>query len=93
MENLKMFNENDSVEREWLHSILKDGVVTVTFTKKDGSERTMKCTLKEDLIPSDKTPKGSGKTQSKQTMAVFDVEADGWRSFRLDSVQGLDIKL
>jgi hypothetical protein len=88
-----MFNVNDSVERDWLNSILQESIVTVTFTKKDGSERTMKCTLKSEMIPSDKMPKGSNRTKPSESIAVFDVENDGWRSFRLDSVKELNISL
>ena len=40
------------MERKELIGKLKEGDVSVTFTKKDGSERVMKCTLKEDVIPS-----------------------------------------
>jgi hypothetical protein len=88
-----MFNVNDSVEREWLNSVLQEGVVSVKFTKKDGSERILKCTLKSDMIPSDKTPKGSNRTKPSESIAVFDIENDGWRSFRLDSVKELNIML
>jgi hypothetical protein len=88
-----MFNINDSVEKEWLNSLLQEGIVTVKFTKKDGSERTLKCTLKQDMIPSDKMPKESNRKKPSESIAVFDVENDGWRSFRLDSVKELNIGL
>ena len=32
-------------EKNWLLSLLRSEVVDITFTKKDGSERIMKCTL------------------------------------------------
>lgn len=31
--------------------MLRDSVVTVTFTKVDGSERVMKCTLMSEYVP------------------------------------------
>jgi len=39
------------VFKGWLKEHLHAGKVIVTFTKKDGDERKMLCTLKEDLIP------------------------------------------
>ena len=39
------------MDRVKLITKLKQGDVSVTFTKKDGTERVMKCTLKEDAIP------------------------------------------
>jgi hypothetical protein len=73
--------------REHLHS----GVVKVIFTKKDGTDRTMMATLNEDLIPEDKKPKGTGKkVDNGNTFAVYDVEADAWRSFNYDTVKEVD---
>jgi len=36
---------------EWLKGMLHVGPVTVTFNKKDGSERVMKCTLDPKELP------------------------------------------
>lgn len=66
---------------------LKESVSTVTFTKKDGTERVMKATLQTEFLPvvnSDK-PKTKRKT-NEAVIAVFDTEANGFRSFRVDSV-------
>jgi hypothetical protein len=73
--------------REHLHK----GLVKVVFVKKDGTDRTMMATLNEDLIPEDKKPKGTGnKVDNGNTFAVYDVEADGWRSFNYDTVKEVD---
>jgi hypothetical protein len=73
--------------RENLHK----GLVKVVFVKKDGTDRTMMATLNEDLIPEDKKPKGTGKkVDNGNTFAVYDVEADGWRSFNYDTVKEVD---
>jgi hypothetical protein len=70
---------------------LQTGVVQVTFTKKDGSNRVMLATLNEDLIPGDKKPKGTGKSSDNgNTFAVYDTEADGWRSFNFDTVTNIN---
>lgn len=74
--------------RELLHDEnLKD--VCVTFTKTDGSEREMHCTLVEGRIPSDKRPKSEGSSGSTSDAAqrVFDTNVGEWRSFRWDSIK------
>ena len=48
--------------KPWLVSHLKFGPVTVTFTKKDGTERVMNCTLSEELIPKVETLHVTGTT-------------------------------
>jgi hypothetical protein len=53
----------------------------------------MVCTLNEEAIPSEFAPKGSTKAQSDETLAVFDVEAQGWRSFRWDSLTKISASL
>lgn len=60
---------------------LREEVLVVTFRKKDGTLRDMKCTLMEDFLPE---TKGSGSYTGITT--VYDVEKEGWRSFRTDSV-------
>ena len=76
--------------REWLRGLLQSEEVKITFTKKDGTEREMLCTLVADKIPSEHAPKNTGKTQSEEAIAVFDLENDGWRSFRWDSVKRIE---
>lgn len=66
--------------------------VRVTFTKKDGSERKMLCTLIEGSIPSDKRPKTETDSQtSGSAVRVFDTEVNEWRSFRWDSVTKVEL--
>lgn len=84
---------DDDTQKDWLKSMLREGVVRVTFMKKDGSERKMLCTLSESEIPSEKMPKGTGKAKSDEALAVFDVENQEWRSFRFDSILELKGKI
>jgi hypothetical protein len=96
---MEMFMSNENLfkgeeEKNWLRSVLKDSVVTIRFTKKDGDERVIKATLKEDLIPFDMIPKGtSTRKKSEESQSVFDVEKDEWRSFRWDSVKQLNFSI
>jgi hypothetical protein len=63
--------------------------VNVVFTKKDGTERAMLCTLIESKIPGDKQPKTPTEVASTagQAVRVFDIDKGEWRSFRWDSVK------
>ena len=63
--------------------------ITVTFTKKDGTERTMYCTRNAAAIPQDKQPKGSGKTKAEHIIVAFDLEKGEWRSFSEESVKSV----
>lgn len=73
-------------DREWVLGLLNNGVWTVKFTKKDGSERKMLCTLQKNEIPDEKNPKNSGKAKNNDVIPVFDLEKHEWRSFRVDSI-------
>jgi hypothetical protein len=79
--------------RQWLRGMLYGGEMTVVFTKKDGTERSMLCTLEESQIPIDKLPKNTGKPKSDDAMAVFDIEKQEWRSFRFDSVKEIRLTI
>lgn len=76
--------------REELITKLKENVCLVSFKKKDGTNRKMKCTLKESIVP--KATKEDPLSQKKiralneEVIPVWDVEKEGWRSFRVDSV-------
>ncbi|NBP02159.1 MAG: DUF2693 domain-containing protein [Proteobacteria bacterium] len=73
--------------REWLRSHLVYGEMKVVFTKKDGSEREMKCTLKPELVVEYVKKTDKEKVVSEETCAVFDLEKQEWRSFRYDSIK------
>ena len=68
---------------------LRTAETTVKFTKADGTERTMRCTLVESKIPVDKRPK-TVESQTASTagsaLRVFDLDKGEGRSFRLTSV-------
>ena len=79
---------------DWLKGMLHVGPATVTFTKKDGTERVMKCTLepssltvvelKEDTKP---------RKESTTSMRVFDLEKQEWRSFTIKSVKRVELSI
>ena len=88
-------DKNSPAFRDWIKSRLSDASedVLVTFTKKDGSERVMRCTLSESRIPAEFAPKSETTAKKNdEVQAVYDVEANGWRSFRWDSVTAVDVE-
>jgi len=76
--------------KDEIQAYLISGLCSVTFTKKDGTERTIVGTTNIDLIPADKAPKSTGRVQNSDVQPVYDVDLDEWRSFRWDSVISFD---
>lgn len=80
----------------WLTDMLKTNVITLNFTKKDGTERVMRCTLQPDLLPKveHKTELKESKPVTQQTaIPVYDLDAGGWRSFTLNTVKRVGFEL
>jgi hypothetical protein len=90
-------NEADlKLFKKWLRSHLKFGPVTVTFTKKDGTERVMKCTTNPTYILFKEPALGESKREKKineDVMPVYDMEAGHWKSFRWDSIKSVSFTL
>lgn len=65
----------------------------IVFTKKDGTDREMFCTLNENKIPTDKLPKSEASNSTtigsanESAIRVFDTIKQEWRSFRWDAVK------
>jgi hypothetical protein len=77
-------------EKDILSERLKSEEVIVKFKKVSGEERTMKCTLQESVIPpatkEDPLSQKKVRAVSPEVCSVWDVEANGWRSFRWENV-------
>ena len=78
--------------RKNLKDVLHNNTCNVTFTKTDGTERVMHCTLDEFNMPLDSAPLGTLKKLSEDTCRVFDVDKQSWRSFRWDSVTSVVVE-
>ena len=87
-------------DRNRLLTDLRSTVVELHFVKVNGENRVMKCTLMDRLLPESYTRNLEEQNTEKQyhrdnpnVIAAWDVDARGWRSFRIDSVtycQALD---
>ena len=78
-----------------LKNLLEQNVVVVDFTKLNGDKRVMTCTLREDMKP--RATKDDAMSQKKvrevsdAVVSVWDVNAKGWRSFRYERINAVDI--
>ena len=88
--------------RDWVRGLLTNSEVTVTFTKADGTDRDMLCTLDHSRIPVsiakpvsttapvDGIVRGSRKPKKEpdpHSIRVFDLEKQEWRSFRFERLK------
>ena len=88
--------------REWVRGLLQNSEVTVTFTKADGTDRDMLCTLDHSRIPvsiakpvSTTAPVDGIVRESRKpkkepdphSIRVFDLEKQEWRSFRFERLK------
>lgn len=88
--------------REWVRGLLQNSEVTVTFTKADGTDRDMLCTLDHSRIPVSVAKPASTtapvdgivresrkprKESDPHSIRVFDMEKQEWRSFRFERLR------
>ena len=78
------------MKRKTLLEGLKKNVMKVTFTKVNGDERGMRCTLHDSVLP-DQPISGIKKKENMDVLSVWDLDNDGWRSFRLDSIKEVKV--
>ena len=103
-----MYQEADdnekTVMRDWVRSLLQKQPITITFVKADGTLRDMLCTLDWERIPQDKHPgqpsvdgivkeSKQRKEPDPHSLRVFDVEKGEWRSFRFDRLKKITAEL
>lgn len=72
-----------------LRALLLKGVVHIVFLKSDNTERTLLATLHPSLMPPPPVLEGGqrpGRTMAEGHQLVWDVEANGLRSFIIDCV-------
>lgn len=78
-------------ERDILLADLRKNVMAVHFIKVNGEKREMRCTLMPSLLPpnyvTEQAEEKDFHGKNPNVLAVWDVMAGGWRSFRIDSVE------
>lgn len=88
--------------RSWVRGLLTNSEINVTFTKADGTDRDMLCTLDHSripvkpVVPTTSTAPVDGivreskkprKEPDPHSIRVFDMEKQEWRSFRFDRLK------
>lgn len=75
------------IDQEFVGNLLTElntRVVSVTFTKADGTVRSMNCTLQSGTVPVVEHRETKDSTALPETLVVWDTDKNAWRSFRLD---------
>jgi hypothetical protein len=77
---------------KYLLEVLRNNVCEITFTKIDGSVRTMPCTLSTAHLPAKVlTETKTTRTFNPETISVFCTDKQEWRSFKTMNVT--DVKI
>lgn len=53
----------------------------------------MKCTLKEEFIQQYEKKTERVRKENEDVLSVWDLDNNGWRSFRVDSIKKIDFDL
>ena len=88
-----------------IEKMLEENVCTVKFEKTNGEKRTMKYTLVKDLLPEvlekvihpaetryPHLKEESKRAQNDNIVAVYDLDKDGWRSFRISYLESIEVE-
>jgi hypothetical protein len=94
--DVKITDEVEPKLHEWLRGILAVTEATITFTKVDGTERVMKCTLESSKLPvvelkEDAKPRKQ--SDSTKALRVFDLEKNEWRAFTIKNIKRIELSL
>ena len=93
---IEITDTDEPMLHKWLKDILSVTEVTITFTKVDGTERVMKCTLEANKLPPvviKEDAKPRKQTDSTKALRVFDVEKQEWRSFNIKNIKKIELSL
>ena len=71
-----------------IRDTLRSNIVVLSFKKKDGSIREMVCTTMDEYIP----PVSGNSVPNDSLVTVWDLENEGWRSFRYESVISANVE-
>ena len=91
----KDWNDSDwNRFNDWIRVLLTERNVKITFTKKDGTERVMNCTLDPNVIPLVESVQDKReKNKDKDYIAVYDTDIKAWRSFIIKSVKSFEFEI
>ncbi len=76
------------MKRDTLIKNLQKKAMRITFTKVNGEERVMDCSLQEHILP---LTDSNNRKENEEVLPVWDINKGEWRSFRLDSVTNIEV--
>jgi hypothetical protein len=94
--DIKITDELEPKLHKWLKGVLVSTTATITFTKVDGTERVMKCTLESEKIPKveiKEDAKPRKQSDSTKALRVFDLEKNEWRSFTIKNIKRIEFTI
>lgn len=90
MKTLEIVGSTAQERGNWLKGVLTKNICDVTFTKVNGETRTMPCTLKPSSLPA-VAVKESKKVSNPDTLSVWCIDKNEWRSFRVMNVTEVSV--
>lgn len=70
---------------------LRSAVYEVTFTKVDGEQRVMPCTLSPEYLPESEVSRSRGDGEvNKNVVRAYAIDKQAWRSFRVENVTSIN---
>lgn len=80
-----------SFSRANIANTLRENDAEIIFTKKDGTKRIMKCTLREGIaIPYEKKTDRVREVKD-DILPVWDLEASAWRSININTIESVNV--
>ena len=83
---------NQPFTKDAMYNLLRNHICNVVFTKVNGDERKMRCTLMETKLP-EGVSVGKSDSHHGGFLAVYDLDSEGWRGFRIDSIKSVNIEV
>ena len=81
-------------DKYMLKEMLQNGIISIVFEKADGTIREMNCTLNPTEMPAQRLTEEQNaakiRTENADLLAVWDVDANGWRSFNISKVRSVN---
>lgn len=89
LENTSTTNLSSLPGKQELINQLRQHTADITFIKKDGTKRIMKCTLDEAVTIVYEKKTDRVREPNDNILPVWDLEAGAWRSVNIDTIENI----
>jgi hypothetical protein len=77
----------DTLNKQTVLNFLANQTCDILYRKKDGTERIVKATLQESIVPKTSGTQSDTKGRGSSTcVTVFDIERQQWRTLIIDNI-------